>query len=90
MPPMQALYFEKPCLASDLPILRSIYGDYIDYFPMGDIDALAQGIMRITGNASYAREKGERGRRFVLENFTWQIAAATIERELIGFEQARG
>lgn len=90
MPPMQALYFEKPCLASDLPILRSIYADYIDYYPMGDIDALAQGIMRITGNASYAREKGERGRRFVLENFTWQIAAATIERELSTFEQVRG
>lgn len=89
MPPMQALYFEKPCLASDLPILRSIYGDHIDYFPMGDIDALAQGVLRIMGNADHARAKGLIGRRFVLEHFTWQTAAATIEHELKAIESTR-
>lgn len=90
MPPMQALYFEKPCLASDLPILRSIYGDHIDYFPMGDIAALRQGVLRIAGDPAYAHEKGQRGRRFVLENFTWQIAAANIEQQLLAYNKTRG
>lgn len=89
MPPMQALYFEKPCLVSDLPIFRSIYKDYVDYYPMGDIDALAQGVLRLMGDKAYARAKGERGRRFVLENFTWQVAAATIEQQLLAFDKAR-
>jgi glycosyltransferase involved in cell wall biosynthesis len=82
MPPMQALYFQKPCLVSDLPIFRSIYGDHIDYFPIGDIDALAQGIVRILDNADYAQEQGKRGRSFVLDNFTWQVAAESIEKQL--------
>ena len=89
MPPMQALYFEKPCLASDLPILHSIYGDHIDYFPMGDTVALAQRVLHILKDVAYAKENGERGRHFVLKNFTWQIAAATIEKNLQAFDEAR-
>src|SRR5262249_27229380 len=31
MAPMQALYFGRPCLVSDLPVFRSVYGDHVDY-----------------------------------------------------------
>jgi glycosyltransferase involved in cell wall biosynthesis len=82
MPPMQALYFQKPCLVSDLPIFRSIYGDHIDYFPIGDVEALAEGVLRILENQDYAQAQGKRGRNFVLDNFTWQVAAETIEQQL--------
>ena len=82
-PPLQALYFEKPCLASDLPILRSIYGDHLDYFPMGDIDAIVEGVLRIINDAPYAESKGKQGRPFVLENFSWAMSAERIEKHLL-------
>ena len=82
MPPMQALYFQKPCLVSDLPIFRSIYGDHVDYFPIGNIEALANGVLRILNDSEYAQAQGESGRKFVLKNFTWQIAAKAIEQQL--------
>jgi glycosyltransferase involved in cell wall biosynthesis len=79
MPPMQALYFSKPCLASDLPILRSIYGDFIDYFPAGDVDSLARKVVEIVGSPDRSRARGAAGRKFVLENFTWESSAKRIE-----------
>lgn len=83
MPPMQALYFEKACLVSDLPIFRSIYGDHVDYFPLGDAEALAAGVMRLLADPALCRRKGQDGRRHVLQNFTWQAAAETIEGQLL-------
>ena len=90
MPPMQALYFEKPCLVSDLPIFRSIYGDHVDYFPIGNIDAIAKGVLRILNDSNYAQAQGESGRKFVLGNFTWKIAAKTIELQLQASAAASG
>ena len=83
MPPMQALYFGKPCLASDLAVFRSIYGDMLEYFPLGNVDALAQSIDRLLSDPDYCRRRGEAGRLYVLENFTWAIAAERIEHNLM-------
>jgi glycosyltransferase involved in cell wall biosynthesis len=82
MPPMQALHFGKPCLASDLGIFRSIYGDLLEYFPPGDVDALTQAMQRLLGDPDYCRRRGEAGRLYVDTNFTWARAAETIEVSL--------
>lgn len=82
MPPMQALYFGKPCLASDLPVLRSVYGDLLEYFPTGDVQALAAGLDRLLADPEYCRRRGETGRSHILGNFTWSHAAGRIERAL--------
>ena len=82
MPPMQALYFGKPCVASELPVFRSVFGDRLEYFPAGDVDALAATLDRLLGDPGYRRRRGEAGRRFVLENFTWERAAELIEKNL--------
>ncbi len=86
MPPMQSLYFEKPCLASDLPILRSVYGDYIDYFPLNDEQALIDGVMYLLEHKEYAQKKGQEGRVFVLEHFTWEQSAEKIVNALSAFK----
>lgn len=86
MPPMQALYFEKACLVSDLPIFRSIYGQHVDYFPPGDADALANGVLRLLAAPARCRQMGRDGRSHVLQNFTWQAAAQSIEASLLAHQ----
>ncbi|HYV85001.1 MAG TPA: glycosyltransferase family 4 protein [Patescibacteria group bacterium] len=82
MPPMQALYFARPCLASDLPVFRSLYGDHLDYFPVGDAEALAAAIRRLLADPDGRARRGREGRAFVLERFTWAGAAIMIETAL--------
>jgi glycosyltransferase involved in cell wall biosynthesis len=82
MPPMQALYFEKCCLASDIPVLRSIYGERIEYFRVGDEDELVSSIERLLEDGAYRQRRGREGRRFVLDNFSWELAAEKIEKAL--------
>lgn len=82
MPPMQALYFGKPCVASDLPVFRSVFGDRLEYFPPGDAGALAAAIDAQLGDPGRSRARGEAGRAYVLGNFTWDHAARRIERTL--------
>lgn len=83
MPPMQALYFAKPCIASDLDIFRSIFGDHLEYFTIGAIAELTTSIDRLLRDPEYCRVRGEAGRQFILENFTWDIAAQRIEQNLL-------
>lgn len=83
MPPMQALYFARPCLASDLPVFRSLYGDHLDYFPAGDVEALAAGMRRLLSDAAGREHRGLEGRAFVLDRFTWKSGAARIEAALL-------
>ena len=82
MPPMQALYFGKPCIASDLEIFRSIFANRLEYFPLGDVDALAAEMDRLLADPEYCRQRGEAGRRFIIENFTWSVSAARIDKTL--------
>ena len=83
MPPMQALYFSKPCSATDLAIFQSVFGDRLEYYPLGAIDVLASRIERLLLDPDYCRMRGEAGRKFILENFTWDIAAQRIEQKLL-------
>ncbi|MFZ2313663.1 MAG: glycosyltransferase family 4 protein [Methylobacter sp.] len=85
MPPMQSLYFGKPCLVSDIPIFHSIYGNYVDYYEVGNIDQLVSGVQKILNNEAYMEEKGQAGRLYILENFTWELAAENIETSLLKF-----
>lgn len=82
MPPMQALWFGKPCLVSEIPIFRSVYGDRVDYFPLADVPALAASIRRLLADPAGRAQRGTDGRRFVLQNFTWEESARRIEAAL--------
>jgi glycosyltransferase involved in cell wall biosynthesis len=85
MPPMQALYFGKPCVASDLPIFRSVYGSLLDYFPLGQIDALSKTVNQLLDDPERRLSRGRIGRDYVLKHFTWNQAARTIEKALKGY-----
>lgn len=86
MPPMQALYFGKPCLVSDIPIFRSVYGDRLEYFPLNNIEKMTEMIERLLTDRHYRVRRGKNGREFVLKNFTWPISALKIEKALQDYQ----
>ncbi len=85
MPPMQAFFFGKPCIASDIPILRSIYGNHIDYFPHLDESKLIELIEKMIADPAYCEKRGSAGRKYIEDKFTWQKAAERIEANLLSF-----
>lgn len=44
LPPVEAQYAGTPCIAFDLPVLREVSGDGIQYVPPGDIPAMRANI----------------------------------------------
>jgi len=53
----------------------------------GDTDELANSVMRLLSDENLRRKMGVNGRRFVLENYTWDICAdkmLRLYRELLG------
>lgn len=89
MPPMQALYFGKPCVVSDIPIFRSIYGDYLEYFQLNNIQQLHHVMDRLLSDSEYRYIRGREGREFVLKNFQWSISAKKIEDHLLSHQRRR-
>lgn len=83
MPPMEALYLSKPCIASDLEIFRSIYGDYLDYFPVNDLEALVSKIKFLLDNPDYCEQRGTKGSVFIRQNFSWERSSKIIEDSLL-------
>src|SRR4030066_2062676 len=85
MPPMQALYFGKPCIVSDIPVFRSTYGDYLEYVPPNDLVALTEAMEMLFSNMEYRLRRGREGRSFILSNFSWSLSAQKIEKALLQY-----
>jgi glycosyltransferase involved in cell wall biosynthesis len=53
----------------------------------GNTDDLADAMIRLLSDSNLRQEMGANGRKFVLENYTWDICAEkmlTVYRELLG------
>ena len=50
-PPLEAMQAGAPCVVSDLPVFRWIFGDAAVYVDPYDTDSIASGIERVTGDA---------------------------------------
>jgi glycosyltransferase involved in cell wall biosynthesis len=69
--PLEAMQAGAPCVVSDLPVFRWIFGDSVIYVDPYDTDAIATGIERLTckpGSADLAAQLRSRSHR-VLERF---------------------
>lgn len=82
IPPAEMLVCGRPCICSDIPILREIYGGHVEYFPEHDVKALAGQMERLLAEPAYAAQRGLAGRAFVLNTYTWDRAAAHLDAEL--------
>jgi glycosyltransferase involved in cell wall biosynthesis len=78
MPPAEALSYGKPCICTDIPIFREVYGDNVEYFKENDVDTLAEKIRYLASQPKYRKKRGTAGRKFV-SRYTWENAAQVTE-----------
>ena len=83
IPPAEALVCGKPCICSDIPILKEVYGDVVESIPEHDIDAMVQTMEMLIARPDYRRERGAAGRTFILSRYTWAKCAERMEQGLL-------
>ena len=89
MPPMEALSCGIPCICSDIPIFREVYGNKIEYFKLGDIASLRNKIRFLLKNRKYRETKGKAGSKYVRDRYTWEKSAAKIEKVLLEYKKKK-
>lgn len=76
---LEAMSYGIPCLASDIPPHREVLGDdHPWFFPVGDVTMLAALLDTAAASPDLRAELGERGRRRVAGQFSWDKAAAAV------------
>jgi len=81
MPPMEALYCGIPCLCSDKPIFKEVYGNNIYYFKEQDVEDLAKKISSLLKNPP-SKAKITKSRNYVSSKLSWEKSAKKIVRLL--------
>jgi glycosyltransferase involved in cell wall biosynthesis len=77
LPPLEAAAHGTPAVVSDLPCFAETLGDAALRVPVGDVDALADALLRIGGDDVLRARLGAAAReRAAL--YTWQRAAAAL------------
>lgn len=90
MPPMEALYCGLPCICSDIPIFREVYRDSVEYMQLGNIPAFHDLIQKLLDNPEYCKRRALEGKKFVEENYTWELAAKAITEALEKYNASHG
>ena len=80
MPPMEALYFEKPCVCYELPVLRKSYGDHLNYVERGNADAFADEVKRLLEDSDLRAKIGSEGKRHILRWATVEACAGAMDK----------
>jgi len=86
-PPIEALYCGTPCIAFELPVLREVSGNAIEFVPQGDYSALRDKIYQVLNekryNSKHLRERVESIAK--LEKFATRLSPVykkALHREL--------
>ena len=82
IPPMEALACGIPCICSDIPILKEVYKDYVEYFKEHNIDDMSDRISYLLENPLHCNERGKIGKEYVEDNFGWDKSAQKLEMKL--------
>ena len=82
MPPAEALVCKKPCICSDIPILKEVYTSKVEYFKTGNLKDLIKKIEFLLGHSEYRKKRGEEGREYILSKYSWRKSAKRIENIL--------
>jgi glycosyltransferase involved in cell wall biosynthesis len=79
--PLEAMAMRKACLASNVGGHQELIQDGVTgaLFPAGNVDALAQRIDELIGDATQLRRMGEAGRSWVNAERTWTKSIARYE-----------
>lgn len=86
--PAEAFYCEKPVVAYDIPIMREIYKDTIDYAPIKNVEKLAEKIEKLILDDNYRKQRGRSGYLHVL-NVVYPDIAENKLKELFGIKNKK-
>lgn len=76
---VEAMAAGAPVIASDIPVLREVYGDGAAYFSPANSNALKQRLKDSLGTQKFRQQRIEEGRR-VAQRYRWPtVAKKTIE-----------
>lgn len=72
--PMEAQYFGKPCVISDIPIHKEVYGDSVLYFDPLNVNDMAEKINLILTDADIRQDLINRGYKNIMK-YSWDKTA---------------
>jgi len=72
LPPAEALYCGKPCLAYDIPILRENYRDFLEFAPERDTMVLCELADNLLKDPEYRKQRGAEGRAFIKDRLSFE------------------
>ena len=82
-----------PTVAFDTPVSREYLGEDGELVPLGDVERLAQALVRLAADAEERRRRGRRLRERAVERFGWPAAVEALEHahdRLCGAPEAGG
>ncbi len=85
---MEYLSMEKPLILSDIEAHLSVVprnSEFAVYFNPDDSEDLPKKIEKAVLNLQYLKQNAPKGRKIILEKFTWEIQAKTIESFIKSF-----
>jgi glycosyltransferase involved in cell wall biosynthesis len=78
MPPAEAFACSVPCITTDMPVLREVYGDHVDYFKERDVAQLASVMRRLLEDPAYRDARGRAGFEYIKGKLSWRKSAEKI------------
>lgn len=78
MPPGEALAAEKPAICSDIPVLREVYADAVEYFPVHHVQALSDVMQKMLVQHDDRKARGAAGRAYISRHYSWDRCADRI------------
>jgi len=82
IPLIEAMYFNKPVVASNIPAHVEIAGGYAEFFDLGSADSLYHAIHRALGDVN-----GEQRARFLRERFPAYLWPSLAEKYIAVYQQ---
>lgn len=83
---LEGMSYARCCLVSDIPPNLEAGAEYAEYFPSGDVGALADKLAKLLPQVDKRRQIGEKASLHAIENYSWErVTALTTElyREIL-------
>ena len=75
LPPGEALYCKKPCIAYKIPVLAHNYQDKLEWAKERDIEDMANKARRLLEDEDYRKKRGEEGHTFIKNKLNFKKCA---------------
>ncbi len=72
LPPAEALYCGKPCIAYDIPILRENYKDMLEFAKERDTIEMCRIADHLLKDPEYRKQRGAQGRAFIKDRLSFE------------------